>query len=183
MSSISYRLKSKENYFAFILVILSFGCSTQLDTEKVYEISSPPIVTSNKLYDTELNRANRQNNIIKLKSFKIYFRLFDNGLLSGVLETDNKVYSYGGDYTYWESTKTTNESYDLSFDAFRNYFWIKLDNETKSANAAYGGGGGNGAFQRLNSTFQESDLSVTEFNSLWEQGSTEEFIPNSGIGN
>ncbi len=180
MSSIGYRLKSKENYFAFILVILSFGCSTQLDTEKVYEIYSPPIVTNSKLYDTELNRANRQNNILKLKSFKIYFRLFDNGLLNGVLETDNKVYSYGGDYTYWESTKTSNESYDLDFNAFRNNFYIKLDNETKSANAAYGIA--SNAFERLNSTFQESDLSVAEFNSLWEQGSTEEFIPNSGLG-
>tara|TARA_Y100000741_G_scaffold352271_1_gene324172 strand:+ start:128 stop:1153 length:1026 start_codon:yes stop_codon:yes gene_type:complete len=158
-----------------IITISITGCSSSLSDEKIYEIYTAPLRTNFEFIDSETDYSDTN---LKTQSIKIYLRLFENGIANGIIESDDKVYSLSGEYDYLEATKVTNETYYVSLESNRKGFDITIDNDTKDVRATTK----SGVFQNLNTTIEESDLSIEAFNNLYEQGSSSQFSPLSFYG-
>lgn len=169
----------KKHFLLLVLIGASamslVSCSSSLSNEKIYEIYTAPLTTDVEFVDQETNYS---NSYFKTQPIKIYLRLFENGIANGVIESDMKVYSVSGEYSYMEATKVTNETYIISLESNRKSFSITIDNDTKDVRSTLK----SGVFQRLNTTITESELDIEAFNNMYEQGSSSEFFPLEFFG-
>lgn len=171
------RKRILNNIAFFVTAILIFSCNEKLESGVIYEFEA-----SSQIADGIGASVRTKNSTYPLqtKEFKVFFRIFENGLTDLILRSDNIDYSFSGEYQFYDgkgefdnvySLILNGKTYESQYEHPTMLNFMVDPNEMK----VYSMSGG--TFPTLTESLSLSTVSEEQYKEAYQEGLKNSFLP------